>query len=146
MTNRTVNGADLQYLIEKIIRSRINDSKHWKEKCFEDLDEDSSESGEQCERFSGSVSPPTPTGISCSRDKSKDIEKRDRGRDCSRNRDSERLRKRSRGRSRIRQRERDLRRLRDRRRDGVKDRRDRRERSTEKDLKDRDAECGLRDR
>ncbi|KAL5286075.1 PRPF38A family protein [Megaselia abdita] len=40
MANRTVkeakniHGTNPQYLIEKIIRSRIYDSKYWKEKCF----------------------------------------------------------------------------------------------------------------
>lgn len=30
----TVKGTNPQYLIEKIIRSRIYDSKFWKEDCF----------------------------------------------------------------------------------------------------------------
>ena len=30
----TVKGTNPQYLIEKIIRSRIYDSKYWKEHCF----------------------------------------------------------------------------------------------------------------
>lgn len=40
MANRTVkdaisiHGTNPQYLIEKIIRSRIYDSKFWKEQCF----------------------------------------------------------------------------------------------------------------
>ena len=40
MANRTVNdaksvrGSNPQYLIEKIIRARIYDSKYWKEECF----------------------------------------------------------------------------------------------------------------
>ena len=40
MANRTVKdaksikGTNPQYLIEKIIRSRIYDSKYWKEQCF----------------------------------------------------------------------------------------------------------------
>lgn len=40
MANRTVKdaksirGTNPQYLIEKIIRSRIYDSKYWKEECF----------------------------------------------------------------------------------------------------------------
>lgn len=40
MANRTVRdaksirGTNPQYLIEKIIRSRIYDSKYWKEECF----------------------------------------------------------------------------------------------------------------
>ena len=31
---RSVHGTNPQYLIEKIIRSRIYDSKYWKEECF----------------------------------------------------------------------------------------------------------------
>lgn len=31
---RNVHGTNPQYLIEKIIRSRIYDSKYWKEQCF----------------------------------------------------------------------------------------------------------------
>ena len=40
MANRTVKDADTikgtnpQYLVEKIIRSRVYDSKYWKENCF----------------------------------------------------------------------------------------------------------------
>ena len=40
MANRTVKdaksirGTNPQYLVEKIIRSRIYDSKYWKEECF----------------------------------------------------------------------------------------------------------------
>ena len=40
MANRTVKdahtikGTNPQYLIEKIIRSRIYDCKYWKEECF----------------------------------------------------------------------------------------------------------------
>lgn len=40
MANRTlkeavsVKGTNPQYLIEKIIRTRIYDSKYWKEECF----------------------------------------------------------------------------------------------------------------
>lgn len=40
MANRTVRdaksirGTNPQYLIEKIIRSRIYDAKYWKEECF----------------------------------------------------------------------------------------------------------------
>lgn len=40
MANRTVkdaksiHGTNPQYLVEKIIRSRIYDSKYWKEECF----------------------------------------------------------------------------------------------------------------
>lgn len=40
MANRTVKdahtikGTNPQYLIEKIIRSRIYESKYWKEECF----------------------------------------------------------------------------------------------------------------
>ena len=40
MANRTVKdavtlkGTNPQYLVEKIIRSRIYDSKYWKENCF----------------------------------------------------------------------------------------------------------------
>lgn len=40
MANRTVKdaksirGTNPQYLIEKIIRSRVYDSKYWKEECF----------------------------------------------------------------------------------------------------------------
>ena len=40
MANRTVKdahtikGTNPQYLIEKIIRSRIYDSRYWKEECF----------------------------------------------------------------------------------------------------------------
>ena len=30
----TVKGTNPQYLVEKIIRSRIYDSKYWKENCF----------------------------------------------------------------------------------------------------------------
>ena len=30
----TVKGTNPQYLIEKIIRSRIYDCKYWKEECF----------------------------------------------------------------------------------------------------------------
>jgi pre-mRNA-splicing factor 38A len=30
----TVKGTNPQYLIEKIIRMRIYDSKYWKEECF----------------------------------------------------------------------------------------------------------------
>lgn len=30
----TVKGTNPQYLIEKIIRTRIYDSKYWKEECF----------------------------------------------------------------------------------------------------------------
>lgn len=30
----TVKGTNPQYLIEKIIRSRIYESKYWKENCF----------------------------------------------------------------------------------------------------------------
>jgi len=31
---RTVKGTNPQYLIEKIIRTRIYESKYWKEECF----------------------------------------------------------------------------------------------------------------
>jgi pre-mRNA-splicing factor 38A len=31
---KTIKGTNPQYLIEKIIRSRIYDSKYWKEECF----------------------------------------------------------------------------------------------------------------
>jgi pre-mRNA-splicing factor 38A len=40
MANRTVKdaksikGSNPQYLIEKIIRTRIYDTQYWKEKCF----------------------------------------------------------------------------------------------------------------
>lgn len=40
MANRTVKdaksirGTNPQYLVEKIIRSRVYDSKYWKEECF----------------------------------------------------------------------------------------------------------------
>ena len=40
MANRTVKdahtikGTNPQYLVEKIIRSRIYDCKYWKEECF----------------------------------------------------------------------------------------------------------------
>ncbi len=40
MANRTikeaisVKGTNPQYLVEKIIRTRIYDSKYWKEECF----------------------------------------------------------------------------------------------------------------
>ena len=40
MANRTVkdassiHGTNPQYLVEKIIRTRIYDSKYWKEECF----------------------------------------------------------------------------------------------------------------
>ena len=40
MANRTVKGANTikgtnpQFLIEKIIRSRIYESRYWKEECF----------------------------------------------------------------------------------------------------------------
>ena len=40
MANRTakdahsVNGTNPQFLVEKIIRARIYDSKYWKESCF----------------------------------------------------------------------------------------------------------------
>lgn len=30
----TVKGTNPQYLVEKIIRMRIYDSKYWKEECF----------------------------------------------------------------------------------------------------------------
>lgn len=30
----TVKGTNPQYLVEKIIRSRIYESKYWKEECF----------------------------------------------------------------------------------------------------------------
>lgn len=30
----TVKGTNPQYLVEKIIRSRIYDSQYWKEQCF----------------------------------------------------------------------------------------------------------------
>ena len=30
----TVKGTNPQYLVEKIARSRIYESKYWKEKCF----------------------------------------------------------------------------------------------------------------
>ena len=31
---KTVKGTNPQYLVEKIIRSRIYESKYWKEQCF----------------------------------------------------------------------------------------------------------------
>lgn len=31
---KTVKGTNPQYLIEKIIRSRIYENKYWKEQCF----------------------------------------------------------------------------------------------------------------
>ena len=31
---QTVKGTNPQYLVEKIIRSRIYDCKYWKEECF----------------------------------------------------------------------------------------------------------------
>ena len=31
---RTVKGTNPQYLVEKIIRTRIYESKYWKEECF----------------------------------------------------------------------------------------------------------------
>ena len=31
---RTVKGTNPQYLVEKIIRTRIYESKYWKEHCF----------------------------------------------------------------------------------------------------------------
>ena len=31
---QTIKGTNPQYLIEKIIRSRIYDCKYWKEECF----------------------------------------------------------------------------------------------------------------
>lgn len=31
---KTIHGTNPQYLIEKIIRSRIYDNKFWKEECF----------------------------------------------------------------------------------------------------------------
>lgn len=31
---RTVKGTNPQYLIEKIVRTRIYESKYWKEQCF----------------------------------------------------------------------------------------------------------------
>ena len=40
MANRTqkdaksIKGTNPQYLVEKIIRTRIYDSKYWKEQCF----------------------------------------------------------------------------------------------------------------
>ena len=40
MANRTakdaksIKGTNPQYLVEKIIRTRIYDSKYWKEECF----------------------------------------------------------------------------------------------------------------
>ena len=40
MANRTlkdaksIHGTNPQYLVEKIIRSRIYDSQYWKESCF----------------------------------------------------------------------------------------------------------------
>ena len=41
MANRTqkdaksIKGTNPQYLVEKIIRTRIYDSKYWKEQCFD---------------------------------------------------------------------------------------------------------------
>ena len=31
---RTVKGTNPQYLVEKIIRTRVYDSRYWKEECF----------------------------------------------------------------------------------------------------------------
>ena len=31
---QTIKGTNPQYLVEKIIRSRIYDCKYWKEECF----------------------------------------------------------------------------------------------------------------
>ena len=31
---KTVKGTNPQYLVEKIIRTRIYESKYWKEQCF----------------------------------------------------------------------------------------------------------------
>ena len=31
---KTVKGTNPQYLVEKIIRSRIYENKYWKEQCF----------------------------------------------------------------------------------------------------------------
>ena len=31
---RTVKGTNPQYLVEKIIRTRVYESKYWKEECF----------------------------------------------------------------------------------------------------------------
>ena len=31
---KTVKGTNPQYLIEKIVRTRIYESKYWKEQCF----------------------------------------------------------------------------------------------------------------
>ena len=31
---KTIKGTNPQYLIEKIIRTRIYESKYWKEECF----------------------------------------------------------------------------------------------------------------